>query len=87
MEAIGRFSVDWGNSMSHSTSPASAQSALAKYKLVTMNRRNVIDEELTLDRNGLRDRGEWNGGFAGVNVCILSVSGDAEGGRGREGSV
>lgn len=69
MEAIGRFSVDWGNS----TSPASAQSTLAKYKLVTMDRRNVIDEELTLDRNGLRDRGEWNQGFAGVNVGTQAV--------------
>lgn len=60
LEAVGRFIVDSSLAMPHSSSTAaSLQSTLAKYKLVTMNRRDVIDEELTLERNGLRDQGEW----------------------------
>ena len=61
LEAIGRFAVDDEAQilLPHaSTSPGNLQNTLAKYRLVTMNRRDVLDEELTLDRLGLRDKGE-----------------------------
>lgn len=65
LEAMGRFAVDT-NALPLSHSTANLQSTLAKYRLVTMNRRDVIDEELTLDKLGLRDKGEW-----GVQVVFV----------------
>lgn len=66
LEAVGRFAVDATSDLPPTSTATNLQSSLAKYKLVTMNRRDVIDEELSLDRLGLRDRGEW--GLCGIGI-------------------
>lgn len=56
LEAIGRFAVE--SDEEEFATANNLHNSLAKYKLVTMNRREVIDEALTLERLALRDRGE-----------------------------
>lgn len=68
LEAIGRFAVDTVNALPLPNYTANLQSTLARYRLVTMNTRGVIDEELTLDRLGLRDRGEL-----GIIIIVVAA--------------
>lgn len=81
LEAIGRFAVD-ANELQpkYAMAANNLQNSLSKYKLVTIHRRDVIDEDLTLERLGLRDKGEWEWIF----YFILSLVGVMKG-KGREG--
>lgn len=58
LEAIGRFAVD-AHELLPLSSPTNFQDTLAKCKLVTMDTREAIDKDQTLERLGLRNGGEW----------------------------
>lgn len=83
LEAIGRFAVDENELQSkYAMTANNLQNSLSKYKLVTIQRRDVIDEDLTLERLGLGDKGEWGwtiewvlkgGKDGGVTVLLLII--------------
>lgn len=81
LEAIGRFAVD-ANELQpkYAMAANNLQNSLSKYKLVTIHRRDVIDEDLTLERLGLRDKGEWEWIFYFILILVGVMKG-----KGREG--